>query len=89
MLWPPSYLTELAFGSFHHNAWYAVSHNLEQEAEFIWHDATHLGDVDAVIIPGGFAYGDYLRCGAIAKFSSVMQAIRRLAAEGGLSGWQR
>jgi phosphoribosylformylglycinamidine (FGAM) synthase-like amidotransferase family enzyme len=45
--------------------WYAVSHNLGQEAEFIWHDATHLGNVDAVILPGGFAYGDYLRCGAI------------------------
>src|SRR6202049_1423054 len=67
-----------------HDAWYAVSHNLGQTAEFIWHDATHLGNVDAVILPGGFAYGDYLRCGAIAKFSPVMQAIRRFAAEGGL-----
>jgi phosphoribosylformylglycinamidine synthase subunit PurQ / glutaminase len=60
-------------------AWYAVSHNLGQKAEFIWHDATHLGNIDAVILPGGFAYGDYLRCGAIAKFSPVMQAIRRFA----------
>jgi len=67
-----------------HDAWYAVSHNLGQTAEFIWHDATHLGNVDAVILPGGFAYGDYLRCGAIAKFSPVMQAIRRFASEGGL-----
>jgi phosphoribosylformylglycinamidine synthase I len=67
-----------------HDAWYAVSHNLGQKAEFIWHDATHLGNVDAVILPGGFAYGDYLRCGAIAKFSPVMQAIRRFAAGGGL-----
>jgi phosphoribosylformylglycinamidine (FGAM) synthase-like amidotransferase family enzyme len=69
-----------------HDAWYAVSHNLGQTAEFIWHDAMHLGSVDAVILPGGFAYGDYLRCGAIAKFSPVMQAIRRFAAEGGRLG---
>src|ERR1700730_6225188 len=67
-----------------HDAWYAVSHNLGHTAEFIWHDATHLGNVDAVILPGGFAYGDYLRCGAIAKFSPVMQAIREFAGEGGL-----
>jgi len=67
-----------------HDAWYAASHNLGQQAEFIWHDATRLGDVDAVVLPGGFSYGDYLRCGAIAKFSPVMQAIRRFAADGGL-----
>jgi len=67
-----------------HDAWFAVSHLLGQKAEFIWHDATSLGDVDAVLLPGGFAYGDYLRCGAIAKFSPVMQSIRKFAAEGGL-----
>ncbi len=67
-----------------HDAWYAVSHNLGQSAEFIWHDSTSLGGVDCVILPGGFSYGDYLRCGAIAKFSPVMQAIKRFAAEGGL-----
>ena len=67
-----------------HDAWYAVSHNLGQSAEFIWHDATSLGDVDAVILPGGFAYGDYLRCGAIAKFSPVMRAVRKFAVDGGL-----
>jgi phosphoribosylformylglycinamidine synthase subunit PurQ / glutaminase len=67
-----------------HDAFYAVSSNLGQKAEFIWHDATGLGDVDAVILPGGFAYGDYLRCGAIAKFSPVMQSVRKFAAEGGL-----
>ena len=43
-----------------------------------------LGDVDAVILPGGFSYGDYLRCGAIAKFSPVMQAVKKFAADGGL-----
>ncbi len=67
-----------------HDAFYAVSHNLGQQAEFIWHDSASLGDVDAVILPGGFAYGDYLRCGAIAKFSPVMQAVKRFAADGGL-----
>ena len=66
-----------------HDAWYAVSRNLGQTAEYIWHDAESLGDVDAVILPGGFSYGDYLRCGAIAKFSRVMNAVRRFAAEGG------
>jgi phosphoribosylformylglycinamidine synthase subunit PurQ / glutaminase len=67
-----------------HDAWYAISRNLGQPAEFIWHDSASLGDVDCVIIPGGFSYGDYLRCGAIAKFSPVMQAVKRFAAEGGL-----
>jgi phosphoribosylformylglycinamidine synthase subunit PurQ / glutaminase len=67
-----------------HDAFYAVSHNLGQKAEFIWHDSHSLGDVDAVILPGGFAYGDYLRCGAIAKFSPVMSAVRQFAAAGGL-----
>jgi len=67
-----------------HDALYAVSANLGQKAEFIWHDSGDLGDVDAVILPGGFAYGDYLRCGAIAKFSPVMKAVREFAAAGGL-----
>ncbi len=67
-----------------HDAWYAVSENLHQQAEFIWHDAGSVGDVDAVILPGGFAYGDYLRCGAIAKFSPVMSAVKRFAQDGGL-----
>jgi phosphoribosylformylglycinamidine synthase len=67
-----------------HDAFYAVSSNLGQKAEFIWHDSTDLGDVDAVILPGGFSYGDYLRCGAIARFSPVMKAVGRFAADGGL-----
>ena len=67
-----------------HDAWYAASHNLGQKAEFIWHDADSLGDIDAVILPGGFSYGDYLRCGAIAKFSRVMGAVKRFSADGGL-----
>jgi phosphoribosylformylglycinamidine synthase I len=67
-----------------HDALYAVSQNIGQQAEYIWHDSTSLGDVDAVIIPGGFAYGDYLRCGAIAKFSRIMEPIKKFAADGGL-----
>jgi phosphoribosylformylglycinamidine synthase I len=67
-----------------HDAWYAVSHNLGQPCEFIWHDSGSLGNADAVILPGGFSYGDYLRCGAIAKFSPVMAAVRKFAADGGL-----
>ncbi|MFN7998216.1 MAG: phosphoribosylformylglycinamidine synthase subunit PurQ [Bryobacteraceae bacterium] len=67
-----------------HDAWYAVNRNLGHPAEFIWHDSASLGNVDAVILPGGFSYGDYLRCGAIAKFSPVMKAVRRFADDGGL-----
>ena len=67
-----------------HDAFYAVGTNLGQPVEYIWHDSSTLGAVDAVILPGGFAYGDYLRCGAIAKFSPVMKAVRQFAADGGL-----
>jgi phosphoribosylformylglycinamidine synthase subunit PurQ / glutaminase len=67
-----------------HDAFHAAGHILGQSAEYIWHDSDTLGGVDAVILPGGFSYGDYLRCGAIAKFSPVMQAVRKFAAEGGL-----
>ncbi len=67
-----------------HDAWYAVSQNLHQQAEFVWHESASLGNLDAVILPGGFSYGDYLRCGAIAKFSPVMAAVKSFAAEGGL-----
>jgi phosphoribosylformylglycinamidine synthase len=57
---------------------------LGHSARFVWHKETTLGDADAVIVPGGFAYGDYLRCGAIARFSPVMQAVQQFAAQGGL-----
>lgn len=67
-----------------HDCWYSVSHDLGQAAEFLWHDSTNLSNVDAIIIPGGFSYGDYLRCGAIAKFSPIMGAIKKFAAAGGL-----
>ena len=67
-----------------HDAWYAITENLGEQASFIWHQGDSLGDVDLVIVPGGFSYGDYLRCGAIAKFSPVMRAVKGFAAEGGL-----
>lgn len=67
-----------------HDCWYAASQNLGIPTEMIWHDSPSIGDVDAVILPGGFSYGDYLRCGAIAKFSPVMSAVKKFAAEGGL-----
>ena len=67
-----------------HDAWYALNRNLGQTAEFLWHDEASLGDVDVVILPGGFSYGDYLRCGAIAKFSPVMTAVKKFARDGGL-----
>src|SRR5688500_2670362 len=55
-----------------------------QEADIVWHRETDLSSYDAVILPGGFCYGDYLRCGAIARFSPVMQAVKQFADNGGL-----
>jgi phosphoribosylformylglycinamidine synthase len=57
---------------------------LGHSARLLWHKETSLGDADAVFIPGGFSYGDYLRTGAIARFSPVMQAVQQFAANGGL-----
>ncbi len=67
-----------------HDAWYATSRNLGHTAEFLWHQDTDLKGSDCVILPGGFSYGDYLRCGAIAKFSPIMAAVKKFAAAGGL-----
>ncbi len=66
-----------------HDAWYALSTNLGVSATYVWHQENTLANLDAVVLPGGFSYGDYLRCGAIAKFSPVMAAVRRFAQEGG------
>jgi phosphoribosylformylglycinamidine synthase subunit PurQ / glutaminase len=57
---------------------------LGAEAALVWHAEPELPDVAAVVLPGGFSYGDYLRCGAIARFAPVMDAVRRFAADGGL-----
>jgi phosphoribosylformylglycinamidine synthase len=65
-----------------HDAYHAVKHVLGEQARFVWHKETTLGDADVVILPGGFSHGDYLRTGAIARFSPVMAAVRRFADEG-------
>jgi phosphoribosylformylglycinamidine synthase subunit PurQ / glutaminase len=60
----------------------AITEPLGEEAYFVWHRETDLGDPDLVVLPGGFSYGDYLRAGAIARFSPVMESVTRLAREG-------
>jgi len=66
-----------------HDAYHVAKHVMGQEAAFIWHKDATLGDVDAVILPGGFSYGDYLRTGAVARFSPVMRAVGEFAKKGG------
>lgn len=61
---------------------WAIRDVMQAEAEFVWHEEKSLAGFDGVLIPGGFSYGDYLRCGAIASFSNVMPEIKRMAAEG-------
>jgi phosphoribosylformylglycinamidine synthase I len=63
---------------------YVAGTLMGQEARFIWHKEGSVGDVDVVILPGGFSYGDYLRCGAIARFSPVMKDVVRFANNGGI-----
>jgi phosphoribosylformylglycinamidine synthase len=65
-----------------HDAYHAAKHVLGQDAEFVWHKETSLGGADAVVLPGGFAHGDYLRTGAIARFSPIMQEVRVFAEAG-------
>jgi phosphoribosylformylglycinamidine synthase len=67
-----------------HDAFHAVGGVLEKPVEFIWHQSENLSGFDAVILPGGFSYGDYLRTGAIARFSPVMRAVEKFARSGGL-----
>jgi phosphoribosylformylglycinamidine synthase len=67
-----------------HDAYHAAHDVFDQEARFIWHEEASLGDVDVVIVPGGFSYGDYLRSGAVARFSPIMQDVVRFAEDGGL-----
>jgi phosphoribosylformylglycinamidine synthase I len=66
-----------------HDAYHATRHVLGQDAEFIWHKDTDLKGADALILPGGFSYGDYLRTGAIARFSPIMREVQSFAARGG------
>lgn len=66
------------------DALHAIGAVIGQPAEFIWHQSHDISGLDAIILPGGFAFGDYLRTGAIARFSPVMQAVARFARSGGL-----
>ena len=65
------------------DAVHALRNVMGHSARLVWHKETSLGDADAVIVPGGFSYGDYLRTGAIARFSPIMQAVQNFAAQGG------
>ncbi len=67
-----------------HDAFYAISNILKKPVEFIWHQSQDLANCDAIILPGGFAYGDYLRTGAIARFSPVMKSVSKFAKSGGM-----
>ena len=66
-----------------HDAYHALKYVVGVDAEFVWHKRSSLDGFDAVVIPGGFTYGDYLRTGAMAKLSPVMGAVRRFAEGGG------
>src|SRR5437899_3236031 len=67
-----------------HDAFYAIGNVLHKPVEFIWHQSEDLANCDAVILPGGFSYGDYLRTGAIARFSPVMKSVEKFAKTGGM-----
>jgi len=67
-----------------HDAFHAIGHVLQRSVEFIWHQSENLQGCDAIILPGGFSYGDYLRTGAIARFSPVMKSVEKFANSGGL-----
>jgi len=66
-----------------HDAYHVISKHVGQPVDFIWHRDTDLGTYDSVIIPGGFSYGDYLRAGALARFSPVMNSVKEFAGRGG------
>ncbi len=67
-----------------HDTYHVIAELAHQPVTFLWHDSPSLENCDAILVPGGFAYGDYLRTGAIAQFSPVMQSVKKFAADGGL-----
>jgi phosphoribosylformylglycinamidine synthase subunit PurQ / glutaminase len=67
-----------------HDTYHVISKVIGQPVDFVWHKDDDVSQYDAVILPGGFSYGDYLRCGAIARFSPVMRAVTKFARDGGL-----
>lgn len=66
-----------------HDAYHAMKHIMNAEVKFLWHKETDLSGIDFLIVPGGFSYGDYLRSGAIARFSPIMQEVIKFAEKGG------
>ena len=62
-----------------HDAYWTIQNVAKQPVTFLWHESHDLENCDAIVVPGGFAYGDYLRTGAIAKFSPVMESVRKFA----------
>ena len=64
------------------DCFHVIKDYLEQDVDYIWHKDTDLSKFDCIILPGGFSYGDYLRCGAIAKFSPVMESIKEFSEKG-------
>ncbi|MBI4330255.1 MAG: phosphoribosylformylglycinamidine synthase subunit PurQ [Chloroflexi bacterium] len=66
------------------DCYYSLKEIMKQDVRYVWHKDTDLSDLDCVVLPGGFSYGDYLRAGAIARFSPVMAAVERFAASGKL-----
>lgn len=67
-----------------HDAYNTLKHILKQDTEFLWHKEGSIGDRNVIIVPGGFSYGDYLRCGAIARFSNIMKEVIKFANNGGI-----
>jgi len=66
-----------------HDTYYAMKHVMNADTRFLWHKENNVEDVDLILVPGGFSYGDYLRSGAIARFSPIMKAVKEFADKGG------
>ncbi|MBU1297702.1 MAG: phosphoribosylformylglycinamidine synthase subunit PurQ [Bacteroidetes bacterium] len=66
-----------------YDCFYVLKKILKQEVRFLWHKHSSIEDVDVIVLPGGFSYGDYLRCGAIARFSPIMKSVIEFAGKGG------
>ncbi|MGH1286773.1 phosphoribosylformylglycinamidine synthase subunit PurQ [Bacillus toyonensis] len=61
---------------------HAIKDELGEEVDYVWHDRENLDEYDAILLPGGFSYGDYLRCGAISRFANAMKAVQKAAEQG-------
>src|SRR5690625_322452 len=65
-----------------HDTYHAMKHVMNADTKFLWHKEEEIDDIDLILVPGGFSYGDYLRSGAIARFSPVMKAVKEFAGQG-------